>query len=382
MTGALPGAPTGPLTRSLTGSLTVLPLTGLGEIAAGDDLGALIAAAASAGAAGSIGGLADGDVVVVSSKVISKALGLTAAASERDAAIATASVRLVARRRTPHGLASIVQAEAGPVMAAAGVDNSNVTPGTVLLLPADPDHEAARLRARLAALTGLRLGVVVSDTAGRAWRDGQTDLALGVAGVTVTDDLRGAVDTHGQPMEVTVRAVADEIACAADLVKGKLRSVPVAVLRGLGDLVLDPQVDGPGAAALLRPSGQDWFRLGHVEAVRAALGVDPACAQPPTIPQDPVPDRLRRALQVAVTDTRFTIVQDGAEAEISLSAVSMGAPGSLEAPAESSAMDWFALGALAQRISATAWTEDLAVHLTPRPGPPPSLHVQASPCPC
>ena len=324
--------------------LEVLPVPGLGEVTAGDDLAALIAGRFR---------LADGDIVVVSSKVVSKALGLRVAAASRDASIAAESVRVVARRATAHGLAQIVQAKAGPVMAAAGVDTSNVAAGTALLLPADPDGEARALLARLRAGSGAKVGVVISDTAGRAWRDGQTDFALGAAGVVVTEDLRGTADTFGQPMEVTIRAVADEIAAAADLVKGKLSTVPVAVVRGLHALVTSQ--DGPGSASLLRPARDDWFRLGHVEAVRASMGVDVPDVAPPAIPASPVPERLARVLAVAQAGgipgwpAAVHVVQDGFSARISTP-------------------DALALGAAAQRITAAAWSEDLAVTVRPEGG--------------
>lgn len=325
-------------------SLEVLPVHGLGEIKPGDDLGALIAPSE----------LLDGDIVVVSSKIVSKALGLTVAATSRDASVAAASVRVVAARRTPRGLAQIVQAQAGPVMAAAGVDSSNVAPGTLLLLPPDPDGAARDLLARLRSLTGLRLGVVISDTAGRPWREGQTDFALGAAGIVVTDDLRGTLDTHRQSMEVTVRAVGDEIASAADLVKGKLSAVPVAIVRGLPFLVTAS--DGPGAASLVRASRDDWFRLGHVEAVRAGLGAGPGDVAPPAIPPSPVPERLRRVLDVAVAGripgwaaVSFSITLDGTAAQVS-------------------SPDPLALGAFAQRAAAAAWSEDLALSVEPGPG--------------
>jgi coenzyme F420-0:L-glutamate ligase/coenzyme F420-1:gamma-L-glutamate ligase len=206
------------------------------------------------------------------------------AMTDREAAVTSQTVRVVAERVTPRGLTRVVESRSGPVLAAAGVDASNVAPGTVLLLPADPDASARALRARLAELTGARVGVVVSDTAGRAWRDGQVDIAIGAAGVAVAEDLRGAHDEHGRLLEVTVRALADEVASLGDLVKGKLAGVPVAVVRGLEALVDDD--DGPGASALLRSGGEDWFRYGHVEAVRSALGV------PPVV--EPVAARTRR----------------------------------------------------------------------------------------
>jgi coenzyme F420-0:L-glutamate ligase/coenzyme F420-1:gamma-L-glutamate ligase len=362
--------------------LHLFGITGVGEVQAGDDLaGILIEALAASGER-----LRPGDVLVISSKVVSKAEGRVVAADTRDAQIIAETVRPVAARRTPGGLSRIVESAAGPVMAAAGVDNSNVAPGTVLLLPKDPDGSARALRARVRELTGTAVGVIVSDTAGRAWRDGQVDFALGAAGVAVTDDLRGAVDTHGQSLEVTVRALVDELAAAADLVKGKLRQVPAAVVRGIPELTTDE--DGPGAALLLRAARTDWFRYGHVEAVRASLGVPAGAVPPPSVPADPVPIRLSRALDVAqhagpavgplagseagsafssVTVLRFDPPPSSTADEIELRLVSdQPTPG-----------DWLFLGALAERIRVAAWSEDLRVQIVTSPGPPPSLRVTA-----
>ena len=223
----------------MTGSITVFGVPGLPEIAPGADLAELIVAAAP--------GLADGDILVVTSKIVSKAEGQVIAA-EREDAIAAETVRVVARR----GPTTIAQTRHGLVMAAAGVDRSNTAPGTVVLLPQDPDGSARRLRAAIAARTGLTVGVLITDTMGRPWRNGQTDAAIGAAGVAPLRDHRGQADTFGNPLEVTVAAVADEIAAAAELVKGKVDQVPVAIVRGLSELVV--AADGPGAAALVRPA--------------------------------------------------------------------------------------------------------------------------------
>ena len=217
---------------AMTGApVTVLPVTGLPEITAGSDLAALIAGAAR--------NLREGDIVVVTSKIVSKAEGRVVAAA-REQAIEAETVRVVARR----GATTIAQTRHGLVLAAAGVDESNTARGTVVLLPEDPDESARRLRKALHHGTGLSLGVIVTDTMGRPWRAGQTDNAIGAAGVIPVRDLRGAADTFGNILEVTVAAVADEIAAAADLVKGKTSHVPVAVVRGLAGLVTEQ--DGPG----------------------------------------------------------------------------------------------------------------------------------------
>lgn len=343
----------------------VIGVPGVPEVLAGDDLAALLVTALDAAGLP----LLDGDVLVVSSKIVSKAQGRTLHAASRDAAIDAETLRVVAERAGGRGTTRIVQARSGPVLAAAGVDASNVEPGTVLLLPIDPDASAAALRHDLRTATGVRLGVVVSDTGGRAWRDGQVDFALGAAGVRPVDDLRGATDTFGTPLEVTVRALVDELAAAADLVKGKVRGVPAAVVRGLGALVTAD--DGPGARSLLRAPSSDWFALGHVEAVRSALGVPPGTPGVDPVPM--VPDgpalRLRRALDVALTapdplggaiGTVPVEIGEGPEgtatAVLDLSAGSgAGVPGPL------------AIGALAQRVVAAAWSEGLTTRVTTTP---------------
>jgi len=244
-------------------ALTVFAPDGIGEVRAGDDLSAVLAAA--------LPDLADGDIVVVSSKVVSKAEGRVVPGTDRLAAIAAETVREVARR----GNSVIAETRHGFVMAAAGVDASNVEQGSLVLLPLDSDASARRirsgLRVQVGARTGVaqpRLGVVVTDTFGRPWRHGQTDQAVGAAGVTVLGSLAGSTDRYGNPLAVTAPALADELAAAADLVKTKLAGRPVAVIRGLPDLLTDE--DGPGAAALVRLGPMDMFRLGNREAVAEA----------------------------------------------------------------------------------------------------------------
>jgi coenzyme F420-0:L-glutamate ligase/coenzyme F420-1:gamma-L-glutamate ligase len=153
-------------------------------------------------------------------------------------------------------------------IAAAGIDNSNLATNSILLLPRDPDASAALLHQRLQAATDLRLGVIISDTAGRPWRLGQTDHAIGISGVRAVEDYVGARDAYGNELQVTAIAVADEIAAAADLVKGKLRGRPVAVLRGLGQLLSETD---SGARDLIRDAANDMFGYGSREAVLAAV---------------------------------------------------------------------------------------------------------------
>jgi len=241
-------------------AIRIFAPAGIGEVVAGTDLATAIVTAT---AADSLGPLRDGDIVVVTSKIISKAEGRIQPASQRAELITSESRRTVARR----GDTRIVRTHGGLTMAAAGVDASNVSAESILLLPHDPDASAAGLRAQLVAATGLRLGVIISDTAGRPWRMGQTDYAIGVSGVQVVQNYVGARDTYGNELQVTAMAVADELAAAADLVKGKLRGRPVAVVRGLGGLVSGTD---SSARELLRDPGRDMFSFGSQEAVLAA----------------------------------------------------------------------------------------------------------------
>ena len=240
--------------------ISIFASAGIGEVVAGTDLATAIVTAT---AADSLGPLRDGDIVVVTSKIISKAEGRIQPASQRAELITSESRRTVARR----GDTRIVRTHGGLTMAAAGVDASNVSAESILLLPHDPDTSAAALREQLVAATGLRLGVIISDTAGRPWRMGQTDYAIGVSGVQVLQNYVGARDTYGNELQVTAMAVADELAAAADLVKGKLRGRPVAVVRGLGGLVSGTD---SSARELLRDPGRDMFSFGSQEAVLAA----------------------------------------------------------------------------------------------------------------
>ena len=249
-------------------SLDVVGIAGIGEVVAGDDLATVIVDAVATDAAGP---LRDGDILVVTSKIVSKSEGRAVPAAERETAIRDAAVHTLARR----GPTRIVRTRIGLVLAAAGVDNSNVEPGEVLLLPVDPDASAARLRAAIRERTGVSVGVVVSDTLGRAWRMGQTDVAIGAAGVRVVEDYAGRRDTYGNDLQVTAVALADELASAADLVKTKLAGRPVALVRGLAHLVGDEEGT---ARELARPAAQDMFSHGAQEAVLAAVLV--AVGQP------------------------------------------------------------------------------------------------------
>jgi coenzyme F420-0:L-glutamate ligase/coenzyme F420-1:gamma-L-glutamate ligase len=336
--------------------LEILPVRGMGDITTGDDLAAQISAAAP--------WLADGDVLVVTSKIVSKAEGrlveVPADGPERDAAradtLAAETARVVARR----GPTTIVQTHHGFVMAAAGIDASNVDKTHLVLLPADPDASARRLRADFLD-RGLDVGVIVSDTMGRAWRNGLTDVALGAAGIEAIRDHRGETDPYGNELQVTQMAVIDELAGAGELVKGKCDQVPVAVVRGY------PRVggtDGEGAGPLLRDAASDMFSLGTDEARAAGLR-DAARLSDGTqleLPGRPVdPAAVERALATVADHFAYgttvapaeTLPHNGATAALHLS------------PRHNDPAAFMRLGADAHRLRAALAAEGIATVVLP-----------------
>jgi coenzyme F420-0:L-glutamate ligase/coenzyme F420-1:gamma-L-glutamate ligase len=230
-------------------SITLIPVSGLGEVRPGDDLVAAIAERAD---------LADGDVVVVTQKVVSKAEGRLVAVDPDDPLshkplVEAEAVRVLRRR----GDLIMTETRHGFVCANAGIDRSNVEPGWVALLPVDPDRSARRIRDGLRARAGVTVGVIISDTFGRAWRRGVTDVAIGCAGVAGVVDLRGTADAMGRELAVTEVCVADELAAAAELVMGKAAGGPVAVVRGVDPSWLR---EGSVREEVVRPYREDLFR--------------------------------------------------------------------------------------------------------------------------
>lgn len=329
---------------ALPGQLTIRPVTGIGDVTPGADLAALVVAAAP--------WLADGDVVVVTSKVVSKAEGRLVPVppepgpdrdAARDRAIDAETVRVVARR----GPMRIVQTHHGLVLAAAGVDESNVDRSHIVLLPTDPDASAAALRARIRELLGVDVAVIVSDTMGRPWRIGQTDVAIGAAGIGAVRDHRGEPDAYGNILDVTQVAVVDELAAAADLVKGKAEQVPVAVIRGFRG---SAPAEG-GARALVRVGPEDMFALGTAEA--RADGLRLAAGLPDDGPlgdADLPPGAVEHAL--STVDTKVDVLT------ASEKRVTLRPGGDPRRPARAGADIHRLRAALAAAGLASTWTDD------------------------
>ena len=231
-------------------SISLIPIEGIGEIKAGDVLSEIIVAAAP--------DLREGDVLVVTQKIVSKAEGRMVKVDANDPlshkqVVEAESVRIVRRR----GDLIISETAHGFVCANAGIDLSNVEKGWAALLPLDSDRSARRIRDGICARAGVSVGVIVSDTFGRPWRDGLTDVAIGCAGIAAIVDLRGTEDSLGRELQVTKVCIADEIASAAELVMGKATGVPVAIVRGV-----DPEWlrEGSVAEEIIRSPADDLFR--------------------------------------------------------------------------------------------------------------------------
>ena len=327
----------------------VLAVSGIGEVRPGDDLAALIAGAAR--------WLADGDVLVVTSKIVSKAEGrlvdVPADGPEREAAreaILTAeTARPVARR----GPTRIVQTHHGFVMASAGIDASNVERSQLVLLPREPDASARRLRAALRERFGLDVAIVITDTMGRPWRLGLVDVAIGSAGVDALTDYRGTLDPYGNELHITQMAVVDELAAAAELVKGKSDQVPVAVVRGIPTRA---EGDGAGAAALIRGAEADLFSLGTTEARRLGLRESALIADAPAFADGPMilgPLPFPRVTDEQVRDKLHGLLPPG--------------PGEIVVPCAPAGDPWAAArtGAEVQRLRATLAADGLATAWVP-----------------
>lgn len=347
-----------------TSEIRVIPVAGIGEVREGDILHQVLSPALEAA------GIRDGDVLCVSTKIVSKALGLVVDPAHRDAAVERGSVRIVARRLHTHRVTTIAQIPSGPVMAAAGVDSSNAPQGP-LLLPEDPDACAAQLRRTLQERFGLRLAVVLTDTSSRVWRVGVGDIALGAAGLRSLEDLRGSSDGSGKTMAVTVRNLADEVAAAADLVKGKSAGVPAALVRGLGHLVVDEDAQVP-ATALSRTGQDDWFRRPSLESVWQALGLSPEQEPVARMSPEPSAERIDRAIAVAslarCSDTAAYVAPAAAKTATPVPAATarLVSPGLIEVAAAADApQHWAAAGALAERIRTALGAESIAAPLPP-----------------
>ncbi|MGH2710380.1 MAG: coenzyme F420-0:L-glutamate ligase [Actinomycetota bacterium] len=262
-------------------TIEVHPLRGLPEIRPGDDLAGMLADAAEEI------GLEDGDVLAVTQKVVSKAEGkLVEPTDGKEAIVRRESRRILARR----GDLVISETSHGLVCANAGVDASNVPDGLLTLLPEDPDASAGRIRTRIEERLGARIGVIVTDTFGRPWRRGLVEVAIGCSGFPALLDLRGSKDQHGNVLETTVLALADEVASAAGLSMGKADGVPAAVVRGVvGEAPSVP------AAEMIRPPEEDMFRFSPLSAISARRTVR-------EFTEDPVPrELLEEAVAAALT---------------------------------------------------------------------------------
>jgi coenzyme F420-0:L-glutamate ligase/coenzyme F420-1:gamma-L-glutamate ligase len=354
-------------------AIEIRRITGLPELRPGDDLAGLLAAAAP--------WLRSGDIIVLTSKAVSKVEGRLLAVPPdpvgrelaRQAAIDAETVRVVARR----GRTRIVQTRHGIVLASAGVDASNVRRDELALLPLDPDASANRLRAELRGRLGIDIAVIISDTVGRPWRAGLTDIAIGVAGMSALADLRGAADSHGNLLEVTEVATADEVAAAADLTKGKLSGVPAAVVRGVSTVD-----DRRGSRPLVRAAGDDMFRLGTAEATaagREALAAQLA-GRVVGFGADRVPDeRIVQALPTA-DGVRFMLVPEASADAVGAALPTPVPPGAATlvlvcVPAAAGPAGWYTAGATVERFRVALAADSLAGAVLGVPADPEPLRA-------
>lgn len=291
--------------------IEIASVPGIGEVRQDTDLVNLV---------GKCEDLKSGDIVVLTSKIVSKAEGRVRRTT-RDEAVASESVRTVARR----GATTIAENRLGLIMAAAGVDASNVQTGHVVLLPLDPDSSARRIRDGVLERFGCNIGVLITDTAGRAWRNGQTDIAIGVAGLEPLEEFSGHIDSYGNELAVTAPAVADEIAGISEVASGKLGRQPMVVVRGLEDRVLAAGQHGPGAAALIRHRDEDMFGVGTREAVILALsGSDPSLFGRPATAYDLTDALLACGLHATLVDGTLRVPVDPSDAALKALALAHG----------------------------------------------------------
>ena len=309
----------------MTMVLQIFAVDGIGEVVAHDDIAEIIVNSLEAP-------LMDGDVVVVTSKIVSKAAGL-ATTTDREIVIAEETDRIVARR----GQTRIVRTHHGLTLAAAGIDASNIELGQIIPLPREPDRDARELRQRLKSLAQVDLAVIITDTAGRAWRIGQIDIAIGAAGIRPNLDFAGVEDSYGNVLAVTSPAIADEIAGAADLVAEKLGGNPVVIVRGIPAEWLLPDGDA-GASALIRDEDGDLFGLGARDAVIAATSDEESPRGFPLDSESSVEELLDAA--------RIGVDANAADIRILPSGNLQVYP---KRP-DPGQQDWLAMGALAERL--------------------------------
>lgn len=293
-----------------TMTISITGLLGIPEISTGDDLALVISNLDFE--------FQSGDILVITSKIVSKSEGRLIAADDRKAATRNESKRILAQR----GETVISETHHGFVMAAAGVDMSDVPAGFVALLPENPDESARRIKTYFQSNLGINLGVVITDTFGRAWRDGLIDLAIGVAGLPPLIDHRGRIDQAGHTLEASITALVDEIASASELVRTKLSRVPAAVIRGLSDFVSTEH--GVGIKPLLRSPQTDWFRYGHRELITSRRTVRKFTNEP--VPQHilslataagitaPAPHSSHPYRFIHLVETRFEVLSKLREA--------------------------------------------------------------------